>query len=1178
MYELRTISLQNWYLCDGDDVPLRGSVGIVGPTGAGKSSLLDAVQTVMCGGSHNSLHLNASSDLPSDRSVLEYCLGYLKPKKDGGNPKRASCETVIALTFTEERKDGTKHDVTIGVAMSAREGDSRETVLSRFIAPGYAYTVEDWWDPDEKDVLMTWDGIVRGLREKSGDLLEYKSNSTAIAFVADVLATLRPRARQPNAKQFLHAFRTALKFKPISDPTQFVRSTILEQDDLDVARVRETVAMWKQLSAAARQIEEKIERVRTVSRAYDAWGTALLERVEARWLKACATVERRLLEYMLSRASLRAAAEAVADMERTKQGQARILREHEDDLIAKNAEFAKTGTQGVLTQIETERRLLGKETDDVQRQVDGLREALRMASKISAARDHLPQSFVPVIAAADAALAIIGAKPGLDWLAHNAPAVKGHAEKLKGLAALPERLAPQREALSAELTDLRRRRDEIEGNLKRIREGGSSLGTHTLSYLRLLKAADIEAVPLCEVVEVTDESWQFAVEAILGLGREAVIVDPSKVRHANEILYRNRNQGLHLCRLVKTERTAGVARSRPGSLASVVSTSNPHAQAYVDTHLGGYRLVEDEDGLSRENRAIMRNGKTSSGLDYRVHRDQGWTPLIGRNAREESRARLAGELETVTREIAVKHAAESKLAQAAIAAAQASTFSVDLDTLAFEHGEIQRKAKLLDARQAEAVSDEERDLVEEIGELKELIAAHRAELDDLDDEIKKRVLAHGKLGGEVENSRKRLRDSVAEKRGAMQDFADADVAAVGKLRATREGKEFKGATNPFADERKAGKAEPQAAVARHRQAEGQAAERLSRADGAAVQRLAGQARKHLDDYCRDWAIDPELGQDPPYHRDLYWVVRHLQRLEDHELREYREKTEAAERAMVLAIKEDLLTKLADKFRKLDDQLRALNRRLRQHRFTGQIYRFARKPDPALDKTRRLAVEVNEKPEIAQAIIEKRHDDPVLKEAMANLEAYLEASGSEGLEDYRRYFTFDLIMQPADQPDDGDDAVDAGTEGNRMSLSARAAVASGGEGQAPYYVAMGAAMAMAYFPDGHPGGEPSGFGLTMFDEAFNKLDIPNTQALIRFFKDMGLQLVVAAPEGARTTLTEVMDTITTVSKSEATMSVYIGSQYPKERARRELRAINPHHKGVEGFRAELARKGKVAAAD
>src|SRR5690606_10195359 len=101
-------------------------------------------------------------------------------------------------------------------------------------------------------------------------------------------------------------------------------------------------------------------------------------------------------------------------------------------------------------------------------------------------------------------------------------------------------------------------------------------------------------------------------------------------------------------------------------------------------------------------------------------------------------------------------------------------------------------------------------------------------------------------------------------------------------------------------------------------------------------------------------------------------------------------------------------------------------------------------------------------EEAQAIIEKRIDDPDLRAAMEDLERFIETPDAEShLEDYRRYFSFDLYMVPEDQADE-----EIENARGRMSLSARAGVASGGEAQAPFYIAMAASMAMAYYPGGH----------------------------------------------------------------------------------------------------------------
>jgi uncharacterized protein YPO0396 len=91
------------------------------------------------------------------------------------------------------------------------------------------------------------------------------------------------------------------------------------------------------------------------------------------------------------------------------------------------------------------------------------------------------------------------------------------------------------------------------------------------------------------------------------------------------------------------------------------------------------------------------------------------------------------------------------------------------------------------------------------------------------------------------------------------------------------------------------------------------------------------------------------------------------------------------------------------------------------------------------------------------------------------------------------------------------------------------------------------------------------GLAMFDEAFNKLDIVNTQALMNFFKDMGLQLMIAGPEEKRASYTEVVDTIVLVNKALDGSSVYIDAEHPKLKAKQALGDINPDRKGVAAFR-------------
>lgn len=145
MYKLTRISLINWYLVSAQDIDICDATALIGPTGAGKTSIQDAIQTVICGGNHRHIQTNASATGKSDRKIIDYCLGYLAPKADGGQPIRpGGCETILALTFSEERRDGKRHDVAVGLMLEAKPNEPREQVRSRFIIPGHRFSVAEW--------------------------------------------------------------------------------------------------------------------------------------------------------------------------------------------------------------------------------------------------------------------------------------------------------------------------------------------------------------------------------------------------------------------------------------------------------------------------------------------------------------------------------------------------------------------------------------------------------------------------------------------------------------------------------------------------------------------------------------------------------------------------------------------------------------------------------------------------------------------------------------------------------------------------------------------------------------------------------------------------------------------------------------------------------------------------
>jgi uncharacterized protein YPO0396 len=158
--------------------------------------------------------------------------------------------------------------------------------------------------------------------------------------------------------------------------------------------------------------------------------------------------------------------------------------------------------------------------------------------------------------------------------------------------------------------------------------------------------------------------------------------------------------------------------------------------------------------------------------------------------------------------------------------------------------------------------------------------------------------------------------------------------------------------------------------------------------------------------------------------------------------------------------------------------------------------------------------------------------------------------TDEIEDPRKYFNFELYIQDE--------------RGKiRSSLTSRAGTGSGGEGQLPFYIAIGASLAATY--QNRRTGQ-TGLALAIFDEAFNRLDTKAICACSDFMRALGLQVVLATPDEKRHVFMEVADTVVNVNRSGNL--VLLDTEYLTEKTRTELSAADPYRKGFDAFKAEL----------
>jgi uncharacterized protein YPO0396 len=184
--------------------------------------------------------------------------------------------------------------------------------------------------------------------------------------------------------------------------------------------------------------------------------------------------------------------------------------------------------------------------------------------------------------------------------------------------------------------------------------------------------------------------------------------------------------------------------------------------------------------------------------------------------------------------------------------------------------------------------------------------------------------------------------------------------------------------------------------------------------------------------------------------------------------------------------------------------------------------------------------------------ENIESDKTLNEGIQFIEDMISDENTEMkfFEDYRNYFEFELYIEHED-PKNPSRIVST-------PFSSVMGILSGGQRQAPYYVAIAASMVNTYYPKSSDN-DFEGMGILAFDEAFNKLDIPNTQRLMSLFKNLGLQVIVAAPEEKRSSLIESVDSIISVSRIPGTDNVFIDSVKIGKKAKKEMLEQNPIHR-------------------
>lgn len=1070
MKQLESVKLVQFYLYEHEDVRIERHTGIFGPNGSGKSTLLDAIQAAIMGGNTNLISLNAQADEKHmTRSLRAYCLGQY-----GDTPEdrvRDVATTYITLIW---RDTITGAPVTTGICIEASSDQEKHRIVGRYVLRDIELSMGDHLQViDGKPHPREWSVFRQALMERahvSGDVPVFPDSEK---YLRQMLLALRGSGGLPSVDAFTRALRFGLRMSFKKSVDEIVRYDVLESRPTNIKQFKEVTESFRRLSALVAEVEAKIKD-----------GDNVIGEFDKATVEAGRSVTWTALAADAGMTLANEAAEKAA-VDRNKK---------EDLLLAKEAtlEKARSGVAGLTEKIGHLRGLrdthaahqdygmLSREIDAAKRnhlghvtELSSLLNSVRGMLRRSRQSEHL-LGFADELRIVEAEVSSLqeGAFPSGAALKTNL------SSALDLLVRCGEHLFPINRQLHNDVADILRRIAALGDDLSRASTGKAPLGDDVKELLLHLRNNGLSPAPVCDLVRIKDPAWQPVIEAYLGSNREALLVREGEEARAFDIYRQTRN--LYGVKLARESSQNLHSTPAPGTVAALIDGDDPAAVAYLRSKFGDLRCAETNGEAMSGARTLTKDGMlVSRGEIDRIRPLRAHELKIGIVASAQT-SHLQRELEKL---VAKKLVMEEALKTSDSLVKDLVGFGskqqrIEQAMLVHERALQQAMTQAsLETKLAESAS-------EEYVKLGLDLAAAEKEVETVRATVERLAIEVGVAGGEVESAKRR--------EIAANEAAVAAATGAGLARAQD------GFMPEFASDNwdKLLERFDQGFSAMRDYAVDRATACGRLRDGAAqrgLNALVSFTHTHREQLGR------EITED--WIRAYSWIHALVSRLKSTDLIEQKDRMEEAYRASQETFRTDVAIALNNNVEWLEQSMDRLNKALRQCPVfsNGERYQFIRNIRPQLAPLLTFVQDVASNGTVVDLLGGPGEIPPEFKALLEEKVAPGAGGVKSPLDDYREFFEFEIDILREDP--------DTKKSKSVGKLSKRLGSGSGGEHRAPLYVIAGAALASAYrLDDGHR----DGLGLILLDEAFNKMDITNITATMRYLEDLGLQVVLASP--------------------------------------------------------------------
>jgi len=1057
MKKLTRVKLINWHRFVNNTIDIEDSTLISGENGAGKSTLLDAIQFVVTCSTN---YFNKAAHENGKRKLT----GYIRCKTGRENKpyeRTGEISAHVALEFYEEKKQ--RYFIVGAVIDSASEGQEK---WARYLMDGQRLSDDMFFSGN------TPKSISQFRTANAGKIKTWCTTDK------DAKVMIRNRFGRIEEK-FFRLIPKAMAFRPIDDIKDFVYSYVLDEKEVNIDILRENVRTYQDLQRTLENVKIRIGRLDVIERFHN---------------QAVDGMEKdRMYEYFLARAEADITCEKINELQReahnnelrleeqnkkicglTKEKQEK--KEMRDTLMAElsqDRDFLARDEQKKRLQrlkeqrnrLEDERGILmksikeaGKQADMLlevkEKQNDSLPEIIDVADCVRKYRNLLKQ--------ADKMRELADFKQTIQDVIDYKTEMYGNVQMKKAEVAIRVKTADnEKQELDRRIELLNKKKLSYPEEVNRVMEAIQA------EFIRIGRAPEPRV--LCELLEITDDTWRNAVEGYLNTQRFYILVEPENFDIALGTYDRLRKERKAFgVGLINTQRLEEYDSAPEGSLATVVSSPNVYAKRFINMILGKVHMCSHYSELKKYPTSI-----TSECMKYQNHVASAIkpviyeTPFIGKNAFKvqlEQAKQKQGELKALIGML------EGQLRQLDdVIAPLATDVDTDIKYRVDVLGEIwANDEEIRKCRANIATLEKNTNMIQkqiQMEALEDIIKGLEKELGNLERTI-------GGIEEKIRKSREDISDKQAEYVVEKAAFIELGAKAGEKLLSWNNDYERQ------TSDKTRGQFRDNFTTRR-------------KANITIIDKARGNMEKAMVEYktAHDFGAAPTMEGYPDF-------ALEYDKLKNSELLSYEEKVNSARNAAEEEFREQFLSKLQENMKIAQSEFKELNKALNDIIFSNEKYEFIFMPSRRYRQYYEMIMDdfnAMQGESIFSGLFHENHKEVIdeLFEKLA-LDNENNVKALDEFTDYRTYMDYDIKIIHSD--------------GNYSFYSKVCEEKSGGETQTPFYVTVAASFVQLY--KNNIGGEA--IGLVMFDEAFNNMDDERIGGVLEFLRRLPLQIIIAAP--------------------------------------------------------------------